>query len=180
MNNKVRFYRLEKNMTQTELAQQAQVSLRTIQRIEAGTIPKGFTLNSIAKALHITQENLLESRKEQLDVRRVKMINISVLSFFVLPFGNVILPLILTYRSENEQVRVLGYKIITVQIAWTAVTSLLMILSPILQNSISLRIPLFLIFLVPLMGWNVFLTFKNSQTLTSTSSLYIQLKNSVL
>jgi transcriptional regulator with XRE-family HTH domain len=167
-------------MTQTELAQQAQVSLRTIQRIEAGTIPKGFTLNSIAKALHITQENLLESRKEQLDVRRVKMINISVLSFFVLPFGNVILPLILTYRSENEQVRVLGYKIITVQIAWTAVTSLLMILSPILQNSISLRIPLFLIFLVPLMGWNVFLTFKNSQTLTSTSSLYIQLKNSVL
>jgi transcriptional regulator with XRE-family HTH domain len=167
-------------MTQTELAQQAQVSLRTIQRIEAGTIPKGFTLNSIAKALHITQENLLESRKEQLDVRRVKMINLSVLSFFVLPFGNVILPLILTYRSENEQVRVLGYKIITVQIAWTAVTSLLMILSPILQNSISLRIPLFLIFLVPLMGWNVFLTFKNSQTLTSTSSLYIQLKNSVL
>jgi transcriptional regulator with XRE-family HTH domain len=167
-------------MTQTELAQQAQVSLMTIQRIEAGTIPKGFTLNSIAKALHITQENLLESRKEQLDVRRVKMINLSVLSFFVLPFGNVILPLILTYRSENEQVRVLGYKIITVQIAWTAVTSLLMILSPLLQNSISLRIPLFLIFLVPLMGWNVYLTFKNSQTLTSTSSLYIQLKNSVL
>lgn len=34
-------------MTQEELAEKSGVSVRTIQRIEAGTQPKGYTLNSI-------------------------------------------------------------------------------------------------------------------------------------
>jgi len=35
-------------MTQSELAEKSGLSLRTVQRIEGGNIPKGFTLKSIA------------------------------------------------------------------------------------------------------------------------------------
>ena len=38
--------REEKNLTQEKLAQQSGISVRTIQRIEAGTDPKGDTLKN--------------------------------------------------------------------------------------------------------------------------------------
>ncbi len=40
--------REEKNLTQTELAEKSGLSLRTIQRIEAGNVPKGYTLKALA------------------------------------------------------------------------------------------------------------------------------------
>ncbi len=36
------------NLTQEELANKANISVRTIQRIEAGSIPKGFTLEALS------------------------------------------------------------------------------------------------------------------------------------
>ncbi|MDF2831166.1 helix-turn-helix transcriptional regulator [Chryseobacterium indoltheticum] len=40
-----------KNITQEELAEKSGISVRTIQRIEAGTIPKGYTLKLWQKVL---------------------------------------------------------------------------------------------------------------------------------
>ena len=48
MKSIVQQLREERNLTQTELAKKSGLSLRTIQRIEAGNIPKGFTLNALA------------------------------------------------------------------------------------------------------------------------------------
>lgn len=52
MKNKVKTLREQKNLTQSELAENSGLSLRTIQRIESGSVMKGFTLKAVAKALH--------------------------------------------------------------------------------------------------------------------------------
>lgn len=51
MKNKIQLLREENRLTQKELAEKAGLSLRTIQRIEAGNIPKGFTLKALAESL---------------------------------------------------------------------------------------------------------------------------------
>lgn len=47
--NNVKFFREQKRLTQSELAEKSGISLRTIQRIESGGPLKGFSLNAIAK-----------------------------------------------------------------------------------------------------------------------------------
>ncbi|CAM3610586.1 helix-turn-helix transcriptional regulator [Flavobacterium chungbukense] len=78
MKNKVKFLREEKNMTQNELAEKSGLSLRTIQRIEAGNILKGFTLKSIAQTLETEPEKLFEAT-DFFDLERAKIINLSVI-----------------------------------------------------------------------------------------------------
>jgi len=68
MKNKIQLLREENRLTQKELAEKAGLSLRTIQRIEAGNIPKGFTLKALAESLNTTPENLIE--KENNNVER--------------------------------------------------------------------------------------------------------------
>ena len=53
--------REEKNLTQEELAEKSGLSVRTIQRIEAGTEPKGYTLKTLASTLDISEKYLLIS-----------------------------------------------------------------------------------------------------------------------
>ncbi|TXD81500.1 helix-turn-helix domain-containing protein [Subsaximicrobium wynnwilliamsii] len=180
MGNRLQTYRLEQNMTQTDLAEKAGLSLRTIQRIESGAALKGFTLQSIAAAFGIPPEKLTQYKEDSIDLKRVKIINLSALSFFIIPFGNIILPSILTYKSKDDRVKTFGKDIISVQIIWSVVTSILMIIFPFLQNLVSIKSPLFLIMLVLLICLNVFLIFKNSQSLTRNSTLHIKLKNSLL
>ena len=48
MKSIVQHLREEKNLTQTELAEKSGLSLRTIQRTEAGNVPKGYTLKALA------------------------------------------------------------------------------------------------------------------------------------
>jgi len=67
MTNRVKLYRTEANLTQTELAEKAELSLRTIQRIETGTVPKGHTLRSIAKVFNIAPKELLINQKATLE-----------------------------------------------------------------------------------------------------------------
>ena len=56
--------REQKNLTQEELAELSGISVRTIQRIESGTSPKGFTLKTLAKSLQISEKDLLETTPE--------------------------------------------------------------------------------------------------------------------
>ena len=180
MKNKVQILREEKNLTQSELAEKSGLSLRTIQRIEAGNTPKGFTLKALAKALEAEPEILFRNGNDNPAISRAKIINISSLSFLLLPFGNIIIPAILTYRTKYKQTKALGKSIIGVQIIWTSVTCILMILSPFLQTQFSLKIPLFIAFLVVLFGINVFVILKNGISLNQSQELAIKLKNNIL
>ena len=177
MKNKVQFYREKNNLTQTVLAKKSGLSLRTIQRIENGNTPKGFTLKSLAKALEINPENLLNKK---IDLEKIKIINISTLSFFIIPFGNIILPAILTFISKNEKTKSLGKDILSIQIIWTITTSILLIISPFIQRWLLINIPLLIVVLIILICINIFITFKNAISLTNKSELHIKPKYKLL
>src|SRR6218665_4207652 len=137
MKNSVKILREAKNLTQNELAEKSGLSLRTIQRIEAGNVLKGFTLNAIARALETRQENVTADSVENDETARAKLINLSALSGLVLPFGGIIFPLILTFRTKDPKNREMGKNIVCIQILLTAALSILMILSPFLQKGLS-------------------------------------------
>jgi transcriptional regulator with XRE-family HTH domain len=59
----IREARIKKGMTQEELAEKTDISIRTIQRIENGEVdPRSYTLMSIAKVLEIDYEELVNDK----------------------------------------------------------------------------------------------------------------------
>lgn len=133
MQSKVKLVREQKNLTQTELAEKSGLSLRTIQRIESGQSLKGFTLKAIAKTLETEPENLF-SKEENISIDRAKLINLSALAGLIIPFGGIIFPAILTYRTQDSVNRELGKSVIGVQIILAFVISVFLILSPFIQH----------------------------------------------
>lgn len=64
--NTIKEKRLQKGMTQEELALKSDITVRTIQRIESGEVdPRSFTLQAIASALEVDYNELV-SADEQL------------------------------------------------------------------------------------------------------------------
>lgn len=174
--NRVKILREERNMTQTGLAEQSGLSLRTVQRIEAGSPLKGFTLKAIAKALEILPENLVLKTEEQMAVNRAKLINFSALAGLVLPFGGIIFPLLLTYKTKDPKNREMGKSIASIQILLTAVLSVLMILSPFLQKGLSIAFPVFLIPLLLFLCAKVAVVILNGISLNKKHDLHSKLK----
>lgn len=111
--------RERQNLTQEELAERSGISVRTIQRIEAGTIPKGFTLKTLAASLNVSEKDLLisEKIKEEIKVDEiiiatenddsfnsglVKIINLSSLPLAWLPIANFLPPLLIMLFTKNR------------------------------------------------------------------------------
>ncbi|MCV9928694.1 helix-turn-helix domain-containing protein [Flavobacterium sp. LS1R49] len=180
MKNKVQILREEKNMTQTELAEKSGLSLRTIQRVEAGNTPKGFTLKAIAQSLEVEPQGIISNVEENTAIDRAKIINFSALSGLIVPFGGVIFPLILTYKTNDSKNKELGKNIVAIQIILTVILSILMIISPFIQKALSMQFPLFLLFLIILIGVKLLVILKNGISLNRKSDLYIKLKNNSL
>ncbi|MFC4478401.1 helix-turn-helix domain-containing protein [Flavobacterium chungangensis] len=179
MKNKVKFLREEKNMTQNELAEKSGLSLRTIQRIEAGNILKGFTLKTIAEALETNPENLI-IKKENIQVERAKLINLSVLSGLIIPFGSVIFPLVLTYKTQDAINKEIGKQIISLQIVLSLILSVLMIVSPFIQSLFTFKFPLFIIPLIAFLSIKFLIVVLNGISLNQKQELAIKLKNKFL
>ena len=180
MQSKVKLLREDKNLTQTELAEKSGLSLRTIQRIESGNIPKGFTLKAIAQTLEIEPENLFSKEEENIQIDRAKLINSSALTGLIIPFGGIIFPAILTYRTQDSVNRELGKSVIGVQIILAFVISVLLILSPFIQHWFSIRFPLFLVPLMAFIILKLWIVIKNGISLNQTNQLSIKLKNNFL
>ena len=179
MKNKVKFLREEKNMTQNELAEKSGLSLRTIQRIEAGNILKGFTLKTIAEALETNPENLI-IKKENIQVERAKLIILSVLSGLIIPFGSVIFPLVLTYKTQDVTNKEIGKQIVSLQIVLSLILSVLMIVSPFIQSLFTFKFPLFIIPLIAFLSIKFLIVVLNGISLNQKQELAIKLKNKFL
>ena len=180
MNNQVKTLREQQHMTQSELAEKSGLSLRTIQRIEAGNIPKGFTLKAIAHALHTEPEKIMPPVQEKSPNHRAKLINLSALVGLIIPFGGIIMPLILTHKTRDPKTKEIGKDIISIQILLAAVLSLFMILSPFIQHLSGIRFPLFLIPLISLLGVKLFIIIRNGISLNQNNTLHIKLKTNFL
>lgn len=146
--------REESGLTQSILAEKTGLSLRTIQRLEANhKAPKGYTLVVLAqefnqnpsafKALFLSKKEITESEKLSL-----KLLNLSVLAFFILPFGNLIVPFIIWRKKRgSELIDRVGRKILNFQIFWTFGLGFSLSISPFLDRGFWFSFPLILIVL---------------------------------
>lgn len=122
--NKIKEIRKRKGYSQEELAEYTKVNLRTIQRIESNeSEPRGATLNLICSALDITTEDIFDYGKVE-DKKQLVLFQLSVLAFFFIPLGNIILPLILFFSKKDkiEGINILGANILNYQILWTVLS----------------------------------------------------------
>lgn len=125
---KISEIRKQKGITQEELSEQSKINLRTLQRIEKDeTEPRGNTLNGICTALGINIEDILDYGKTE-DNSYLMYLHLSVICFIIIPFGNIILPLILWLNKRDKVVNVhqQGANIINFQILWTIITNVLL------------------------------------------------------
>lgn len=152
--------RIAQCLSQEELASLSNISIKTIQRIESGkSTGSAYSIKQLAGALNIEAIQLRNkdrdlSFREQDPLSIVKQMNWSTLMVIILPFANIIFPLmIFKNHKDHSSVSTLGRKVISVQILWTFVTLILATLLPLLclmfmdqpySGSVPLFIPVYL------------------------------------
>jgi transcriptional regulator with XRE-family HTH domain len=125
--------RKSKGLSQEALAEEAGVSLRTIQRIEQGdTVPRGYTLQALATALDVPLGALHEQEAPKAieapaptptlrsDASLLQLLNLSAFGFVLFPFLNLLGPWLLwrARRHDTEHVEELGRRVLGFQILW--------------------------------------------------------------
>ena len=113
--------RVKRGMSQEDLAAEALLSLRTIQRIESGqTSPRGDTLKRLAAALKVPVEDLMDRDLEE-DANLVVLMNLAQLSFLVFPLFGMLIPLFmwLVNRNRVRDVDEVGQAILNFQTSWS-------------------------------------------------------------
>jgi transcriptional regulator with XRE-family HTH domain len=171
--NVIKQARQDLGYTQIELVERSGLSLRTIQRLEAGNEPpKGHSLKMLAEAFALAPAELSgkfaqEASFNTEDQSAMKLINLSVLAFFIFPFGNIFLPFHLWRKNrESKAVDEMGRKILSVQVCWTVTMCFALIVSPFIAPSSFSAIPLILYVLFAFLVLNVvliYLTARSSQ-----------------
>jgi transcriptional regulator with XRE-family HTH domain len=165
------------NLTQEELSKKSGISVRTIQRIESGIDPKGFTLKALTKTLNINEliENNAQSQESNSSL--VNIINLSSLIVVFIPIASFVLPLIIALIKK--QLNSLTRQIITIQILWSFIMITIYLIGSIvfvdeLGRDIGVGILLLLVFV------NVFIILRNSIKLNKTNKLYFYLKFDII
>ena len=171
--------RKQRNLTQTELAEKAGVSVRTIQRIESGVEPKGHTLKAIAQALDIAPFALLDSNppEEKLDLSLIKGINLSCILFFV-PLANIAAPLLLAHYKKIKHPLV--NQIVSLQVLWTLISAVLFLLSPFIKRWFSLPNHFVVVVLFACLLVNLIIIIRNAISLDQSQTLAIKLNFNIL
>ena len=131
LGTKVKTLRTSKGLSQEELAQQAGISLRTVQRIENDeTEPRGDTLIRLSAVLNITPEELVEAEKpEPGDKKHLALLNLSALAFLAFPLLGVLVPLTIWSfnKSKMKNIDEAGKKLLNFQISWCITLLVVMI-----------------------------------------------------
>lgn len=124
---KIAAARKSKGLTQEELADLSQITVRTIQRIEAGAnTPQPFTLKAIAKALDMEYESLIGPEPGTVtaasdDLRHFMILfNFSCFTYIIIPWLHSLVPMrILKKRMDiPAQAMQYGRAIIRRQLYW--------------------------------------------------------------
>ncbi|WP_143960141.1 helix-turn-helix domain-containing protein [Litoribacter populi] len=91
------------NLTQEELAGKSGVSVRTIQRVESGAVPKGHTLKALALSLGVEVPQLLGTQEKPnlQNLTLLKIINLSSLPSTFFPPANILLPLLIMFVKKR-------------------------------------------------------------------------------
>ena len=115
--------RMSKGLSQEQLAEETNLSTRTIQRIENGeTEPRGDSLKKITEVLNITPDEILDWGFKE-DKEYLALLNLSALAFIIFPFFGILLPLILWFfrKDSVQNVNETGKSIVNFQLTWSIV-----------------------------------------------------------
>lgn len=148
--------------TQLELAKKTCLSLRTIQRLESSNKePKGHTLTVLSEVFNMEPLVLREEFKntelaKKSEATSIRLINLSVLSCLGIPFGNILLPLILWRKNRKSKfVDEIGRRIINFQIIWSITLAILLSISPFITHKFFSNTPIILFVLFVVYGVNI-------------------------
>lgn len=166
-------YRKASGLSQADLAGKTMLSLRTIQRIENDkNRPRGYTIKVLAEALKVASAELTEEEAVDSSVlsKKIELINLSVLSFMVIPFGNLIFPILLWNRhAYHEMIDQAGRNIINFQITWSLITYVLLAISPFLTDAIGTTFPIIFTVLITAFVINISVVLRTAGRIKSGS-----------
>jgi transcriptional regulator with XRE-family HTH domain len=182
--------REEKNLTQEELAEKSGLSVRTIQRIEAGTYPKGYTLKTLASTLNISekdlvkqeirQENLIENPivpTEKYEVQNftlTKIINLSSVPFAWLPIANFLPPLLIMLFTKEKSPIV--KQIISLQIFLAIISPVIFMIVALLKlGSLSVMMTMIVLTLA-----NIYIILRNAYEIDKKQILRYKLNFNII
>jgi XRE family transcriptional regulator, regulator of sulfur utilization len=147
LSEKIVAARKRKGLTQEQLADAANVTVRTIQRIESGeTAPRAFTLKTIAAALDIDFETLgagndtaamttspgqVAAADEEEGKHFLLMICLSCFSYLIIPLLHFLVPawLLTKNRIQNPHMLAFARKLVRGQLFWVAGLLLLLLVT---------------------------------------------------
>lgn len=178
--SKLKTVREKLHLTQEELAAQSGVSVRTIQRIESGTDPKGYTLKVLAKTLGVEEGELVKSSEKQVPVHvpLLKLINLSSLPVAFLPPLNIFFPLVIMFLKK--EFGTMAKEMVSVQILWAVGSFVLFMIAAFVKNWLLLGSKFTLIVMVLLALSNIVLIIWNAISLDKNKVPAIRLKFSLI
>jgi transcriptional regulator with XRE-family HTH domain len=159
---RIQAIRKSKGLSQEALAEEAGVSLRTIQRVEQGeTVPRGYTVQALATALGVPLEALRDEPAPTVtlavegpapppalrsDAAQLQLLNLSALGFLVFPFLNLLGPWLLwrARRHDTEHAAEVGRRVLGFQILWQVgcfFAYLLAVLVQLVAHTYHLKLP---------------------------------------
>ncbi len=179
-------------MTQEELASESGLSVRTIQRVEAGMQPKGYTLKTLAAVLDIPEKDLytpiipaapesiaeefpeVQESSKPVSLTLIRIINLSSLPLAWFPVANCIPPLaIMLFTKEKSPVT---RQIISLQIILAVISPVIFMIIALLKlGSGSVLVTMVLLVLS-----NIFIILRNAYELDKKGCLYYRLNFNIL
>lgn len=168
------------NLTQEELYERSGISVRTIQRIEAGTSPKGYTLKALAKGLGVSEDELTD--KEEVltpeHAKWLKLINFSALPFMFLPPLNIVVPLLIMF--VKKEFTPVTQKLVTIQIIWTLLAAALVLVTMMLHDWFGVRSRYMMLLPLLWLSINIFIILRNAVQIAKNQTLRIDLNFTLL
>jgi len=167
ISTRIKELRSKIGLSQSQLANESGLNLRTIQRIENGeTEPRGDSLRRLAKALGTSSDELINWKTKE-DKNVLMMLNLSQLSFLAFPILGILIPLIIWILQKNEikGVDQIGKSILNFQISWTLIffpISGILAFLKILHISLGISISLLFSFIFVMYGYNILIIVINS------------------
>jgi transcriptional regulator with XRE-family HTH domain len=162
------------------LATKSGISVRTIQRIESGITPKGYTLESLCKTLGISKEDLLKENKESEKINKqlIKYINLSSIILLIVPFGSIIMPLI--FMRWKKEINTVTKQIVSIQILWTLSFLIVTLFVAFLSKWFSFSKEIIPLVMLTLIIINLYIIIRNTAEIEKNNKLHIRLNFSIL
>lgn len=120
LSQRIKELRNRKGFSQEELSEKSGLSLRTIQRIEKGeTEPRGDSLKRLASVFEVSPDEIIDWQIKE-DKGFLLSLNLSALSFIIVPVLGVLVPLVLwvSRKDKIKGVNKLAKNVLNFEITW--------------------------------------------------------------